>query len=70
MSTFTPKSGVAFAVIEVYPSGEQLAELANLANAGQLKPHLDAVFPLKEVAQAHKLSEGGQVRGKVVLTVE
>ena len=70
MSTFTPQSGVAFAVIEVYPSGEQMAELANLANAGQLKPHLDAVFPLKEVAQAHKLSEGRHVRGKVVLTVE
>lgn len=65
-----PQSGVAFALIAVHPSGEQMAELANLANAGQLKPHLDAVFPLKEVAQAHKLSEGGHVRGKVVLTVE
>ncbi len=64
------KSGVAFAVIVVHPSGEQIAELANLANAGQLKTHLDAVFPLKDVAQAHKLSEGGHVRGKLVLTLE
>jgi NADPH:quinone reductase len=62
--------GVAFALIEVHPSGEQVAEMANLANAGRLKPHLDAVFPLKDVAQAHKLIEGGHVRGKVVLTVE
>ena len=31
----------------VHPSGEQMAELAKLANAGQLKTHLDAVFPLK-----------------------
>ena len=47
-----------------------MAELAKLANAGQLKTHLDAVFPLKDVAQAHKLSEGGHVRGKLVLTLE
>ncbi len=65
-----PKSGVAFAVIGVHRSGEQIAEMANLANAGQLKTHLDAVFPLKEVAQAHKLSEGGHVRGKLVLTLD
>jgi NADPH:quinone reductase-like Zn-dependent oxidoreductase len=65
-----PKSGVAFAAIMVHPSGEQMAEMAKLANAGQLKTHLDAVFPLKDVAQAHKLSEGGHVRGKLVLTLD
>ncbi len=65
-----PKSGVAFTLIAVHPSGEQMAEMAKLANAGQLKPHLDAVFPLKDVAQAHKLSEGGHVRGKLVLTLD
>jgi NADPH:quinone reductase-like Zn-dependent oxidoreductase len=65
-----PKSGVAFAAIMVHPSGEQMAEMAKLANTGQLKTHLDAVFPLKDVAQAHKLSEGGHVRGKLVLTLD
>jgi NADPH:quinone reductase-like Zn-dependent oxidoreductase len=65
-----PKSGVAFAVIMVHPSGEQMAEMAKLANAGLLKTHLDAVFPLKDVAQAHRLSEGGHVRGKLVLTLD
>jgi NADPH:quinone reductase-like Zn-dependent oxidoreductase len=65
-----PKSGVAFAFIGVHPSGEQMAEMAKLANTGQLKPHLDAVFPLKDASQAHKLSEGGHVRGKLVLTLE
>jgi NADPH:quinone reductase-like Zn-dependent oxidoreductase len=66
----TPQYGVAFAVILVHTSGEQMAELAKLFDAGQLKVHLDAVFPLKDVAQAHKLGEGGHVRGKLVLTVE
>lgn len=65
-----PQYGVAFAVTAVHPSGEQMAEMAKLANAGQLKTHLDAVFPLKDVAQAHKLSVGGHVRGKVVLTLD
>jgi NADPH:quinone reductase len=65
-----PLYGVAFAVIGVHPSGEQMAEMAKLADAGQLKTHLDAVFPLKDVAQAHKRSEGGHVRGKLVLTLE
>jgi NADPH:quinone reductase-like Zn-dependent oxidoreductase len=61
--------GIEFTVILVHPSGTQVAELAKLADAGQLKPHLDTVFPLKEAAQAHRLSEGGHVRGKLVLTV-
>ncbi len=65
-----PQYGVAFAVIVAHPSGAQMAEMAKLANVGQLKTHLDAVFPLKDVAQAHKLSEGGHVRGKLVLTLE
>ncbi len=62
--------GVTFVLILVHPSGEQMAAMAPLFDADQLKTHLDAVFPLKDVAQAHKLSEGGHVRGKLVLTVE
>jgi NADPH:quinone reductase-like Zn-dependent oxidoreductase len=65
-----PQYHVEFASIGVHPSGEQMAELAKLFDAGHLKVHLDAVFPLKDVAQAHKLSEGGHVRGKLVVTVE
>ncbi len=65
-----PQYGVAFVLIRVHTSGEQMAEMAKLFDAGQLKVHLDAVFPLQDVAQAHKLSEGGHVRGKIVLTVE
>jgi NADPH:quinone reductase-like Zn-dependent oxidoreductase len=63
------KAGVHFAFILVHPSGEQLAEIAKLCDAGQLKVHLEKVFPLQDVAQAHKLSEGRHVRGKLVLTV-
>jgi NADPH:quinone reductase-like Zn-dependent oxidoreductase len=65
-----PHYGVTFVLLLVHPSGEQLARLAQLLEAGQLKTHVDAIFPLKDAAQAHKLSKGGHVCGKLVLTVE
>jgi NADPH2:quinone reductase len=63
------QAGVHFAFILVHPSGERLAEIARLCDAGQLNVHIEAVFPLQDVAQAHKLSESRHVRGKLVLTV-
>jgi NADPH:quinone reductase-like Zn-dependent oxidoreductase len=60
---------VRCAFILVHPSGEQLAEIARLCDADQLNVHIDAVVPLQDVAQAHKLSESRHVRGKLVLTV-
>lgn len=65
-----PQYGVEFASIRVHPSGEQMAEMAKVFDAGQLKVHLDAIFPLRDVAQAHTLIEGGHVRGKLVLSME
>ncbi|MER5523565.1 NADP-dependent oxidoreductase [Streptomyces sp. NPDC002677] len=43
--------------------------LAALAEAGQLRPHVAATFPLAEAAQAHALAEAGGSTGKLVLTV-
>jgi NADPH:quinone reductase-like Zn-dependent oxidoreductase len=65
-----PRYNVTFSVPMVHHSGEQMAAMNPLFEAGQLKTHLEAVFPLKDVAQAHKLVESGHVRGKVVLTIE
>lgn len=64
-----PHYGVQFAHIGVHPSGEQLAALARLADDGHIKTHLDAVFALQDAAEAHRLIEGGHVRGKLVLTI-
>jgi len=61
--------GVQSAQIMVHTQGKQMAELTRLFDAGSLKVHVDAVFPLREAGQAHKLSEGGHVRGKIVLDV-
>lgn len=63
------QAGAHFTFILVHPSGEQLAEIASLCDAGLLKVSIEAVFPLQDVAQAHKLSEGRHVRGKLVLAI-
>jgi NADPH:quinone reductase-like Zn-dependent oxidoreductase len=54
----------------VRPDGEQLEELAGLADDGRLLVDLAEVLPLEEAARAHELSEAGHVRGKLVLRVD
>jgi NADPH2:quinone reductase len=55
------------AYVFVRPDGEELEELAELVEGGQLVVHLHEVVPLEEAARAHELLEQGHVRGKVVL---
>lgn len=50
-------------------SGEQLAEMAQSAESGHLAPTVSQVFPLAEAKEAHRLSESGRVRGKLVLRI-
>ncbi len=59
--------GVRAAGILVYPNGGQLAEIAALVEAGQIMPHVEAVYPLAEAARAHEHVQRGHTRGKVVL---
>jgi NADPH:quinone reductase len=38
-----------------------------LAALGELKVHVDVIFPLAEAAEAHRHMEGRRNRGKVIL---
>ncbi|MFI6098286.1 NADP-dependent oxidoreductase [Lentzea sp. NPDC051213] len=51
------------------PNAEQTQWLADLVAAGKLRVEVQQTFPLSDAVKAHKLLEGGHVRGKVVLTV-
>src|SRR5439155_7649117 len=51
------------------PSAEQLARIAELVAAGDVRIELAEVLPLSEVQRAHELSESRHTRGKIVLTV-
>jgi NADPH:quinone reductase-like Zn-dependent oxidoreductase len=46
---------------------EALDEAARLADAGRLRVEVGGTFPFADAAEAHRLSEGGHVRGKLVL---
>ncbi|MFC9846848.1 NADP-dependent oxidoreductase [Streptomyces sp. NPDC060223] len=52
---------------QVERSASRLAALAALCADGSLRPHIDAVFPFAEAAEAHRTLEQGHVRGKLVL---
>jgi NADPH:quinone reductase-like Zn-dependent oxidoreductase len=43
--------------------------LARLADGGELRARIDAVFPLQEARSAFERSLGGKRRGKIVLSV-
>lgn len=46
---------------------QDLIEVVNLYGYGVIKAYFEAVFPLSYVQEAHKLSENGHARGKIVL---
>jgi len=62
--------GVVPSYVFVRPDGEQLVELAALADDGRLLVDVAEVLPLEGAARAHELSEDGHVRGKLVLRVD
>jgi len=51
------------------PNAKQLAEITRLVDEGKLKAHISTILPLAEVKKAHRLSESGHTRGKIVLQV-
>jgi NADPH:quinone reductase-like Zn-dependent oxidoreductase len=61
--------GVRAAFVAGHPSGEQLAEIAKIIDAGQLAPVIDRILPLSEVRRAHELSKSGHTHGKIVLRI-
>ena len=61
--------GVRSIVIWGQAKSDQLAEIGLLADSGRVKPEIAAVFPLRDAAYAHKMSETEHVRGKIVLQV-
>ena len=51
------------------PDGRALAEVAGLVEAGKIRPVIDRIFPLEEMAAAHAYCESGKARGKIVIDV-
>jgi NADPH:quinone reductase-like Zn-dependent oxidoreductase len=61
--------GVRAELLVVSPSADQLARIADLVAAGDVRVEIAEVIPLPEVGRAHELSESGHTRGKIILAV-
>lgn len=61
--------GCRSAYVFIQPRADWLTEMAQLIDAGQVKPIVETVLPLEQAAEAHQLSQSGRTRGKIVFRV-
>lgn len=61
--------GVRAAMAQATSDPATLSAISDLIGSGRIKPVVSVVFPLHRAAEAHALSEGMHVRGKIVLDV-
>lgn len=61
--------GINAKYVFVAPHRRQLSWLTNMIEAGKLAAFIAHALPLEEAAEAHKFSETGHTRGKIVLIV-
>ncbi|MCB1173973.1 MAG: NADP-dependent oxidoreductase [Leptospiraceae bacterium] len=61
------KHKVNYSYLFMKPSAEQLHQLKNLIEGGQLKPVVDRVFPFPQIADAFAYQQTGRARGKIII---
>lgn len=61
--------GVTFSTGSAGRAVQALADIGRLVDSGRFWLPIDQTFPLAEIAQAHRVSEHGHVRGRLVLLI-
>ncbi|HEV7553495.1 MAG TPA: NADP-dependent oxidoreductase [Candidatus Angelobacter sp.] len=61
--------GKRLLVTRVKPRGGELEKISALIEAGKVRPVVEKIFSIEQIADAHRLSEAGHVRGKLVVKV-
>ena len=62
-------AGKRLSITAVKPRGGDLEKISVLVEAGKLVPVIDRIFPMNQIADAHRLSETGHARGKIVIKI-
>ena len=62
-------TGKRLLVTSVKPRGGDLEKITALIEAGKIRPVVGQVFPLEQIAEAHRVSETGHARGKIVIGI-
>jgi NADPH:quinone reductase-like Zn-dependent oxidoreductase len=62
-------SGKRLLLTRVKPRGGELEKISALIEAGKIRPVIEKVFALEQIAEAHRLSEAGHVRGKLAIRI-
>lgn len=61
--------GVDYSFLFMRAEGQQLQEIANLIDAGAIRPIVDKVYPFAQTPEALAYVETGRAKGKVVVAV-
>lgn len=56
-------------LVIAYPNRENLTHLARLVDNGDIVAELDSVYPMEQIADAHRRTEQGGVLGKIVIDI-
>ncbi|GAA0429799.1 NADP-dependent oxidoreductase [Leifsonia naganoensis] len=62
-------AGVRGTRYRVAPDGSTLGVISRLLEAGNVRVHVDQIYALEQIADAHRAVESGHTRGKVVLKI-
>lgn len=62
-------TGKHLLITSVKPRGGDLEKITAMVETGKIRPVIERVFPLEEIAEAHRLSETGHARGKIVIKI-
>jgi len=68
-SFFSAKNQKA-SVVMVKASGTDLGKIARLLASKEIKPVVDRIFPIQDVAKAHDYSRSLRAKGKIVLQIQ
>ncbi|HLW53146.1 MAG TPA: NADP-dependent oxidoreductase [Candidatus Angelobacter sp.] len=63
-------AGKRLVITQVKPRGAELEKITALIQSGKVRPVIERSFPLEQIGEAHRLSEAGHVRGKLVVTID